>query len=319
MELVKSKKKKRHWTQEEEELLSELWGRISLRGICLKLNRSEMAIRLKVNRLGLGSFLSNCDNPTLNSVLVAVFGYTSGDVKERWISKGLSVRYKKVYNETFCTVSISEFWRFAKVNRTLIPWDRFPVGALGKEPAWVDAQRKQDVVERFREDRWTKFEDDRLRKYLSEFKYSYKDLRLLLNRSEGAIRRRVQCLGLTARPLAPESYFNWSKAEIDILGNMIKNGAGYTAIADALNTSVCSVRGKVYNTYKSDRLDVVRELIGDGNFFDNMPPVAARKVGRAPRSKDCNATLVGLVNVLERVLAEKQRKEDCFEKELKAV
>ena len=54
-----------------------------------------------------------------------------------------------------------------------------------------------------------------------------------------------------------------------MLGEMIKNGYSYELISEKISKSVKAIRGRVYNTYLTERLDKVRAIIGDGNFGDN--------------------------------------------------
>ena len=62
----------RKWTQEEYDYLQEKWGTISLQSIARYLDRSENAIRIKVQRLGLGPFLEGGEYVSWNQLLIAL-------------------------------------------------------------------------------------------------------------------------------------------------------------------------------------------------------------------------------------------------------
>ena len=104
---------------------------------------------------------------------------------------------------------------------------------------------------------------------LSKYKYSYKELSLKLQRTEGAIQRRICDLGIKERPVKADNHIKWTESEYMMLGEMIKNGYSYELISEKISKSVKAIRGRVYNTYLTERLDKVRAIIGDGNFGDN--------------------------------------------------
>lgn len=55
---------KRNWSHIDESYLEEKWGTISVKGIAKKLNRTENAVVLKSQRMGLGAFLDAGDYVT---------------------------------------------------------------------------------------------------------------------------------------------------------------------------------------------------------------------------------------------------------------
>lgn len=70
----------------------------------------------------------------------------------------------------------------------------------------------------------------------------------------------------------PPYNIKWTESEYMMLGEMIKNGYSYELISEKISKSVKAIRGRVYNTYLTERLDKVRAIIGDGNFGDNAAP-----------------------------------------------
>ncbi len=65
---------------------------------------------------------------------------------------------------------------------------------LGKEPEWVNEQRKKDYTSNAlqRKDKWTPYEDDKLRYLLKQQKYGYAEVAEILHRSEERYNGDVQ-------------------------------------------------------------------------------------------------------------------------------
>lgn len=64
----------KNWTPQEEEYLEDKWGETSIPYIAKVLGRSETAVIIRAQRLGLGAFLDNGDYVTLCSLQMAVYG-----------------------------------------------------------------------------------------------------------------------------------------------------------------------------------------------------------------------------------------------------
>ena len=65
---------KKVWTKEEEEYLSEKWGTASLKSIAKKLGRSENAVIVRIQRLGLGPGLQNGVRISWNTFVKTLLG-----------------------------------------------------------------------------------------------------------------------------------------------------------------------------------------------------------------------------------------------------
>ena len=115
----------------------------------------------------------------------------------------MPVHSKKVIKNTFKIVYLDEFWKWAEKNRSFLDFSKMEPLTLGKEPAWVNEQRKKDYKSNAlqRKDRWTPYEDDKLRYLLKQQKYGYAEVAEILYRSEGAIQRRCMDLGIRERPV----------------------------------------------------------------------------------------------------------------------
>lgn len=261
----------RKWTKEDVEYLKEKWGNVSISSIAKKLNRSVNAVKLKAKRLGLGPMLENGSYVTLNQVAIALTGRPfSSYYKKSWIeNRGMPVHSKKVIKNTFKIVYLDEFWKWAEKNRSFLDFSKMEPLTLGKEPAWVNEQRKKDYKSNAlqRKDRWTPYEDDKLRYLLKQQKYGYAEVAEILYRSEGAIQRRCMDLGIRERPVKADIGGNlWTDDMYRIITKGIKNGDSYSLIANRIGKSEKAVRGKVYNKYLTESADKVRAMIGDGQW-----------------------------------------------------
>lgn len=269
---------RRNWTTEEVEYLTSAWGNVSVKNITKHLSRSVYSVLNKVNKLKLGTFLSCGERyVTLSYLSEAVYGNQSsgGYIKISWAqNRGLPLHTICRQKEKFEVVYIDEFWEWAYKNQSFLNFSKFEKYYLGAEPDWVDKKRRTDIRHsyKFITSPWTTVEDERLKKFLAEHKYSYRELSILLNRTEGAIQRRILDIDIKERPVKADNHIKWTESEYMMLGEMIKNGYSYELISEKISKSVKAIRGRVYNTYLTERLDKVRAIIGDGNFGDNAAP-----------------------------------------------
>ena len=295
----------RKWTKEDVEYLTEKWGNVSISSIAKKLNRSVNAVKLKAKRLGLGPMLENGSYVTLNQVAIALTGRNfSSYYKKSWIeNRGMPVHNKKVINNTFKIIYLDEFWKWAEKNRSFLDFSKMEPLALGKEPEWVNEQRKKDYKSNAlqRKDQWTPYEDDKLRYLLKQQKYGYAEVAEILYRSEGAIQRRCMDLGIRERPVKADIGGNlWTDDMYRIITKGIKNGDSYSLIANRIGKSEKAVRGKVYNKYLTESADKVRAMIGDGQWGDNAPePKVKQALYLSPTRGACRKSLTDLVELLK--------------------
>ena len=295
----------RTWTKEEVEYLKEKWGNVSIPILAKKLNRSVNAVKLKAGRLNLGPMLENGAYVTLNQLAIALTGKNfSSYCKKSWIeNRGMPVHNKKVIKNTFKIVYLDEFWKWAEKNRSFLDFSKMEPLTLGKEPAWVNEQRKKDYKSNAlqRKDRWMPYEDDKLRYLLKQQKYGYAEVAEILHRSEGAIQRRCTDLGIRERPVKADIGGNlWTDDMYRIITKGIKNGDSYSLIANRIGKSEKAVRGKVYNKYLTESADKVRTMIGDGQWGDNDPePKVKQSLYLSHTRRVCRKNLTDLVGLLK--------------------
>ncbi|OHW63101.1 hypothetical protein EUAN_08850 [Andreesenia angusta] len=237
------------WSKEEVEYLESAWGTVAIPSIAKKLDRSLQAVKLKANKIGLTAFLECGDYITLNLLRTALRnGNANGGnyTIDQWERKGLPIRRKRVDQCSFKVVKVEDFWRWAEKNRTLIDFSKMEPGALGAEPGWAKEQRKADNdMAKFKRTPWTVEDDGILKSMLRQYRYGYRELSERLNRTEGAIKRRIMDLGLRERPLKAYNHNKWTEEEVEILSEMYEKGYQPDAIRGKINRSAQSIRGKI--------------------------------------------------------------------------
>lgn len=264
--------KARNWTADEQSYLQESWGTVSINTIAKNLGRSQTAIKIKANKLGLGPFLDSGDYITVNQLSKAFKGGTNFYTYQlkSWVeNRGFPVKYKRVSKSLFRIIYLDDFWKWAEKNRSFLDFSKLEPLAFGWEPEWVQEQRKKDFQSFSvqRKDRWTSADDDRLRILLQKHCYSYAEISELLQRSEGSIQRRCMDLGLKDRPVKAESA-GWTPEHYSILANGICSGDSYRLLSKKISKSEKAIRGKVYSTYSTENLDKVRQMLfeNDGKW-----------------------------------------------------
>lgn len=282
----------RNWTAEEDEYLCESWGTVPIDSIAKNLNRSKNAILIRKGRLGLGAFLNGGDYVSLNQLMLTLFnrsvhGY---DITSYVENRGLPVRYKRVGDCRFRVVKIDEFWKWAEKNVCFLDFSRFEENALGAEPEWVADKRRADFFRSYQRKKtpWTPLEDDKLRHLLKMQKYGYAEIAQMLQRTEGAVVRRISDLSIKERAVKADNHQLWTPEDFRQLGIGIKAYESYEQIQKRIpHKSTKAIRGRVYNSYLTENLDKVRSIIGNGNFGDNLPE---KKVGHfrlmSPEERD---------------------------------
>lgn len=244
----------RNWTKEEIDYLMDSWGVISIETIAKKLNRTTHAVSLKAGRLGLGRFLEAGEYITLNQLLNEIYGTYVGKqyTIKSWLEKGLPVKRKKVRNRSFKIIYLDDWWDWAEMNSSLVDFSKLEPLALGKEPKWVEAKRKADIENRrqFKKTPWTKAEDRLLKWMLDQFSYSYREMSLRLQRTEGAIKKRILDLGLKARPIKMPNHFPWTEEETELLIDLYNKGHCKNTISNYVNRSSQACGGKIERLIK---------------------------------------------------------------------
>jgi hypothetical protein len=231
---------------------------------------------VRKDRLGLGAFLENGEYITWNQLQIALgLGKSGSGYKNiSWIeNRDFPIKTKRVDNNSFKVVYLEDFWEWAGKNRSFIDFSKMEENILGLEPEWVKEQRKIDYKTNtaYKTIPWTESEDKQLLRLLREFKYSYLDLSKKLNRTSGAIQRRICDLRYRERPIKADNHNLWTPEEFKQLEELIKQGTSYPLMAEVLGKSDKAIRGRVYQMYLTENLDKVRAYISNGSWGDNRP------------------------------------------------
>lgn len=240
------------------------------------MNRSINSINVMARRMKLGSFLDSGDYLTFHQLLCAL-GYENSGYSYFMISwvrnRDFPIHTKKVNNNSFKIVYIEEFWNWAEKNKELLDFSQFEENILGAEPEWVKLKRKHDKEKKckYKTTPWTKTEDIELKRLVSLHQYGYDEISRRMNRTCGAIQRRLCDLNIKDRPVKADNHTGWLQDELEQLGTMIKQGYEYEMISEKLKRSSKAIRGLVYRYYITENLDKVRQYIGEGYFGDNCP------------------------------------------------
>ena len=265
----------RNWSKEEIEYLQDNYGQLSYGTLAKNLDRSIKAINSMTRRLKLGAFLENGDYITWNQLLLAL-GITggSGYMMTSWVrNRDFPIHKKRVGKNSFKVVYLDEFWEWAEKNQDLLDFSKFEEYSLGAEPDWAKRKRKLDYEKsrKYRTTPWTRAEDAELKVLAGMQKYTYAELSKMMNRTCGAIQRRLCDLGIKDRPIKAYNRNGWTEEELASLGDMIKQGYSYELIAEQLERSSKAIRTVVFRRYITENLDKVRAYMGDGSFGDNCP------------------------------------------------
>lgn len=283
MNLLGIRGQKRPWTVEEEELLETLWGTISFDAMSKRLGRSVTAIKVRASRLNLGPFLLGSDYITFNQLSIALGrGTVSSYMLTSWVqNRGFPVHTKRRDKVSIRVVYLDEFWKWAEQNRSRIDFSNMEENVLGKEPDWVKEQRRHDYQRGrlCKTTPWTTTEDTRLAWMVKDGKSTYLDISRELRRNCGAIKKRLRILGIDGRPVKPE-LTAWTDEQYGMFAEMIQEGCSYPAMAEVLGRSEKALRGRAYDVYRTESLDKLGVLIGNGGWGSGAPPITMSMLRR---------------------------------------
>lgn len=183
------------------------------------------------------------------------------------------MKTKRVRNNTFRIVYIEDFWKWAEKNKASIDFTKMEKNILGKEPEWLESCRRNNYITNslVKQTPWTKEEDEHLKWLINQYKFTIKEISNRLQRSCGAIQRRLTDLNIKGRPIKADNHIKWTSEEFDILADLIKEGASYEVMSEIIGKSSKAIRGIVYRMYLTENLTKATAIIGDGSWGDNRP------------------------------------------------
>lgn len=233
------------WTEEEIQYLADRWGEVSKKKIAENLGRSMNSIHVKVQRLGLGSFLENGGYVSYCQLLQALYGLDSVSAYRKRLNwEDFPLKKRRVGRCTFKVVYLDEFWEWAEQHRRLIDFSKLEENILGAEPDWAKKKRRIDFQCRLKTTPWTDVEDRLLDTMVREHKKTITQIATTLERSEQAVKRRMYEICVDGRPVK-NSNKAWTDSETQTLLFMYEEGWTFEKIGAELGRSASSCRGKV--------------------------------------------------------------------------
>ena len=214
-----------NWTKEEVEYLNESWGTRSITAIARHLGRSVEACRQKALKTGLKRHIHSGERITFSQFCDAI-GKSYSWTKDKYVRLGLPIHYQASIEHRYAMIDIDEFWKWAETHKDDVDFSKIQKGILGKEPEWVKEARHASYIKCKRRTPWTKSEDERLIQMLKSYRYTYPELARILNRTEGAVKRRVSTLGTKYRPVRRDIKM-WTDEEIDRMLELRAKGYGW--------------------------------------------------------------------------------------------
>ena len=239
-----TKRKWKHWTLAEVEFMKKKWGEISIKTMAKYLGRSVYSIKVKSYKVGLRSMLNSGEYITFSQLFNIITGKEIGKDYKRLIKTNFPVRYQKVVNQKVRIVYMDEFWDWFEKNKHLIDLKNTTKGDFIYEPAWVDEKRRADKrAAEYKKTPWTNAEDDYLKRLLNSYKYGYREMSIILKRTEGAIKRRMITLKIKERPLRADNHTPWKPDEIEKVKKLYLKGYKSQIIAEYIDRSALAING----------------------------------------------------------------------------
>ena len=158
------------WTEKEVAYLEKYYEKVGTEFIAKKLGRSKISVRKKAGKIGYNAYI--CEKLYVRTI--ARCFHSDPSVIYRWIDK-FGLPFTKVKRgEMICKlIDVDKFWKWAEVNKELIPWSKYEEHSILPEPLWVkNIVQKKPVKNR------TKISCIEIQRviYLKEKGYSYQQI-----------------------------------------------------------------------------------------------------------------------------------------------
>lgn len=232
----------KRWTDAEAVYLESEYGKYSAKVLASKLGRTEYAVNAKAWKMGLRmldnqEWLTTADFCEHTGIHRSTMEYW---IKECGFPTTKIFKYRRIYPK--------RFWKWAEENKHRIQWANFPDYGVGNEPKWVKTARQGNTFRTTKRRPWTQWELNKLELMLEQDKYTYPELSKELNRSHGAIKRKIYDLNLPwpvyldRNPTSAEPY---TDEELEKAINMYQEGYPLAEVARELNRSEGGLRAKL--------------------------------------------------------------------------
>ena len=243
----------RKWTQQEKSYLRENFGSMTINKLAMKLNRSIIAVQQKAYKLGCGSWLNNMDfDETFNSFVTRCWGRNTSykwymtKMEEHGYRFKTIQRYDGEKHLSIKVITEKSFLNWLRNHKSVINIGETEEGCFGiSEPNWVKEKRKIDKRANvyMKQRKWTNAEDEKLKMLLKSYKYGYREISIILKRTEGAIKRRMLDLRIIERPLRRDPHEKWTPEQIEQVRNLYSKGYPSVIIAEYLPKSALAING----------------------------------------------------------------------------
>lgn len=299
---------RRLWNDNEVNFLLNKWDVYTLKRLSKELDRSVGSIQNKARSLGFENHLISGEYISISEIYKTIYNKKSDSRTVcRWINKGLKFYYRPIINKKVKCTKMPLFWKWAEKNQSILNFSRFEENSLGREPKWVKIKRRNDINSIHLNRPWNKIEDIRLKKYLNDFKYTYKDLASIFDRSELSIKGRISQLNLKERPVI-SNRIKWNDDDDKLLGEYINNRLNVRIISEKLNRSEKSIRSRIFEFYLTENIDKAAEILNGSSFGDNRPVGAIIKNGSKNNKDDLkkiNNDINCFISILKKIIMEK--------------
>lgn len=181
----------KRWTPEEDDFLKEKMGKLSIKRMAQKLNRTPIAVRARIYNLGLGRTAEASGLLTVSRLAKSL--NVDKSIVDRWVnSKGLkTIKRVTSLKQRVNLIDPVEFWKWAEQNKDLIDFSRIEPNAIPPEPEWVKDARKAKPKRSLKP--WTTNEVAKM-KQLRRMGKTYREIAEILGRTKVSVELKYRRL-----------------------------------------------------------------------------------------------------------------------------
>ena len=181
----------KRWTPEEDAFLKEKMGKLSIKRMAQKLNRTPIAVRARIYNLGLGRTAEASGLLTVSRLAKSL--NVDKSIVDRWVnSKGLkTIKRVTSMKQRVNLIDPVEFWKWAEQNKDLIDFSRIEPNAIPPEPEWVKDARKAKPKRSLKP--WTTNEVAKM-KQLRRMGKTYQEIAEILGRTKVSVELKYRRL-----------------------------------------------------------------------------------------------------------------------------
>jgi len=183
----------KNWSEMDIEYLKDSLGLVQLPTIAKNLNKSNVAVIMKMKRLGIGNTRIQAGYLTLQEL--ANHLHVDRTVVSEWTKRhGLPYIRRITHTKRhFYFVDPEEFWKWAFQHKDKVQFNHIEPHTITPEPDWVNIERRTEHEQNLRKKRkyrhWSTLEDSKLKALRSKGK-TFKQIGEDLSRSAVSVERR---------------------------------------------------------------------------------------------------------------------------------